>query len=513
MEVAGAVLPHTMPQISHPSSAKTGPKPRRLLPHLAIAAALANPLSLPAQCPATPRPIPAKPLPPPAENTLHTALDAYDSGNLAAAEPVLRRLSTSFPSSYAATEALGSLLAESSRPALALPLLQRATALAPQDPLAESNLAAALLALNRPTEAVCALRRALTLSPPEAKPLVEKDLGQALLLSNQPAAAAEALSTVPNPDPDLLYNLALAQARSNQTSPAADTLNRIPPPARTDASEALAGDLDERLGRFQTALLHLQAAARQNPSDPNLYALTLELLRHWNWNAAAEVAHFASAKYPSSNHFQLAEGIARYAGSDFQAAVPLLSSLLVQHPEDATVADLLGRSCANLAETPDTPATATPQTPGCAQVYTFAIAHPRNAVMTTYAAAAILHQPQASQNLPEAEHLLQAALAADPHYAPAFLQLGILQQIRLDWAGSAKSLEQAVALQPAFPEAHYRLSRAYAHLGQRDRATAEIALQQRYVQQNKASLDARLQGVVTFLVNTTSPASAPAQHP
>ncbi len=63
-------------------------------------------------------------------------------------------------------------------------------------------------------------------------------------------------------------------------------------------------------------------------------------------------------------------------------------------------------------------------------------------------------------------------------------------------------LQKAIELRPTYPEAHYRLSRAYAHLGQREEAQQEIALQQKYSQQAKDSLNNHLSEVVTFLVTS-----------
>jgi len=97
---------------------------------------------------------------------------------------------------------------------------------------------------------------------------------------------------------------------------------------------------------------------------------------------------------------------------------------------------------------------------------------------------------------------MKLTIAANPRLPEAWYQKAVLEQAGLQWKESATALEKAIALRPTYPEAHYRLSRAYAHLGMKDEAQQQIALQQKYSQQAKDSLNAHLQEVVTFLVQT-----------
>jgi len=259
----------------------------------------------------------------------------------------------------------------------------------------------------------------------------------------------------------------------------------------TDQVHALAADAEERAGHFPEALMHFQTAAQMNPSDANLYALAVELLRHWTWPEAIKVANFGAERFPASTHFRVAAGIGYYANSEYKEAVHVFSQLLQADPNNGTYADLLGRSCSLLAEG---------ESAGCTEIYHFAERHPGNAVTTTYAAVAILHEPSEKHDLDKAAALLHAAIAADPKYAEAWFQMGALEQIQLHWMESAAALEQSIALRPDYAEAHYRLSRAYAHLGRREDAQREIALHQTYSQQAKDSLNARMQELMTFIL-------------
>ena len=79
--------------------------------------------------------------------------------------------------------------------------------------------------------------------------------------------------------------------------------------------------------------------------------------------------------------------------------------------------------------------------------------------------------------------------------------MGELDQQRGQWKESADALEHAVALRPMYSQAHYRLSRAYAHLGRRDDAAQQMALQQQYSKQEEQRLNSRMSEVVKFVLN------------
>lgn len=423
---------------------------------------------------------------------LHTALDAYDAGNAKSAEPLLVSLTRRNPNNYPAAEALGSLYAEAGRWDAALPLLQRASTLAPGEALAFANLGAAYLKLARLPEAVRDLQRAVALDPGNAAS--QSNLAQALVLSHQPHAALMAFaaaSAAAPADSKIRYDWALTLFNNGAPDQAANVLSQIPVADMSDQAHMLAADANERAGHFKEAIANFEEAVRKNPSDANLYGLTAELMRHWNWDEAIQVADYGARLYPQSKHFETATGASLYGKSDFGGAVRVFSALLTADPENAPVADLLGRSCAALADGEFT---------GCDAIYNYAQRHPGNPVMTTYAAIALLHAPGNSADLDKAETLLHAAITRNPDYAEAYLRLGTVQQVRQQWAASASSLERAVALNPASAEAHYRLSRAYAHLGRREDAQTQNSLRQSCDDKAKASLNARMQEVVRFVL-------------
>lgn len=427
-------------------------------------------------------------------SALRQALDAYDRGDLKTAEPLLVALTVRYPTNYEANEALGSLYAETERTSAAIPFLKKACRIAPSEVIAHANLGAAYLKANRLAEAIAELRMAVKTDG--KNPSTQSNLGQALILNKQPNDAAKAFAVAVEAmpeDAELRYDLALALYESGAVKDAGEALRGIPTGAATDQAEALNGEIAEKLGDYKAALVHYQAAARLNPSDTNIYALTMELLRHWTWDEAFKIASYGESRYPESRHFRVAEGIARYGGEKYADSAAIFSSLLTKEPENALFADLLGRSCSAIAEDAAVE---------CSGLSEFAKTHPNNAPAAMYAAASLLHQPAAMQDKEKVKQLLTLAIKANPKLAEAHFQLAVLDQAQLQWTESVAELKTAVELRPAYSEAHYRLSRAYAHLGMRDEAQQEIDLQKKYSQQAKDTVNAHLQEVVTFLLTT-----------
>jgi tetratricopeptide (TPR) repeat protein len=188
---------------------------------------------------------------------------------------------------------------------------------------------------------------------------------------------------------------------------------------------------------------------------------------------------------------RLGLGVALYGGGKYDVAIPVFADLLAEHPENSMYAELLGRTCTVLTEG---------EQPKCAALIDYAQEHPRDAVLATYAATSILHQPADSDQLGVARHLLEDAIRANPGLPEAHYGLGLLLQTESRWPESIPELRTAIRLRPAYASAHYRLALALSHTGQHQQANVEIGLEQKYNQQEQAGVDARLKQVTTFLV-------------
>lgn len=422
------------------------------------------------------------------------ALAAYDAGRTAEAKVALERISGRYPTDFAVQEALGLIDAEANDVAAALPHLRAAEKAQPRDAAAQANLGAAYLELQQLPEAVRTLEAAVALDA--GNPGVQANLGRALFLSKGYARAAEVLAEASRLDPgntDLLSDRAVALDASGASGRALEVLEQLPADRRTAAVELLWGDVAEHAGRYEESVAHMQTAARMEPSEEHLFALAVELLRHWTWQPAEQIARFGLEKYPDSKRLRLAEGIAFYGNTHYAEAATVFAELLHGEPDNNAYGDLLGRSCSALGEG---------ETADCTSLTAFAEQHPANAQAATFAAISILHRPQTEQNLAEAERLLRQAIAHEPGSAEAHYQMGVLEQERRQWPESEAELREAVRLRPMYAEAHYRLSRAYSHEGKAELARHEIELQQQDARAEKASADAQLKEVTIFLTES-----------
>ncbi len=431
----------------------------------------------------------------PADATkLREALAAYEQGRAHEAQPILQRLLSLYPANFDINETLGLIHAEAGDFLAALPLLERAVHLQPGAAVARANLGTAYLKINQPQKALPELEAAARLQPGDQQ--TDTNLAHAFMEIGQPAKAAQAFAAAAALGPfdaDTVHDQALALLQSSDAAGAKRVLDAVPENSRNDSTEELSGETEERLGNYRQAEEHFSQAAHLNPSEPNIYAWLVELLRHFSWQPAVKVADYGIQQFPSSTRLKAARGIALYADNRYQEAAAVFAGLLVADPDNATWASLLGHNCALVADTAVT---------GCENLQRFAALHPSNAEAATYAATALLHQPADKRDNAKARALLQQAIIANPRLAEAHYQLGVLDQEEAHWQDSIAPLEKAIALNPALAEAHYRLARAYSHLGRREDAAKEIALQQRYAKEQKDSVDARLKEVTTFLTTT-----------
>jgi predicted Zn-dependent protease len=420
------------------------------------------------------------------------ATAAMQSGHLANAEQILLELRARHPHSFPIDESLGLLYAEENHLHRALPLLTAAAAENPGEPVAHANLGDALLKLGRLPEAARELAISAKINPANAA--TQSSLAQTYMLLHKPGLAVPAFEAALRQnrnDARLLYNTALACYQAGLPTKADPLLARMPGVEESAQAQSLFGDVDEAMTRYKDAAQHYAAAARLDPSEPNVYMLGIEFLRHWTFDAAIKEFSSGVQLFPSSTRMKVGLGIAYYGGSYYDKAIPVFAGLLAQHPDNGLYAELLGRDCIVPGEG---------TVPQCADLVGFAEKHPDNARIATDAAIAILHGPRNPQQEALARRLLMRAMQADPKLADAHFAMGLLLQEEGKWPQSIPELQTATQLQPDDAVAHYRLALADSHAGRMTQAHQEIALELRYSHAQRAETNARLKSITTFLV-------------
>jgi tetratricopeptide (TPR) repeat protein len=427
------------------------------------------------------------------QQDFQAAMSAMDRGDAQTAEPLLKKLHIRHPRSFEINESLGLLYAGQDNLQAARPLMEAAVAERPSSDVAHANLGAAYFKLSRNPEAARELERAAELNPQNSATRIA--LGKTWMELKQPQKAATAFNAAlseGSADPTLPYNAALAYFQCGDYAKAAPLLARMPDVASSAEAQSLYGDVDEKLGEYKDAAQHYATAVQLAPTEANEYVLGIEFLRHWTFGPAVQLFTAGVDHFPDSRRMHVGLGIAYYANGDYDKAIHVFSQLLESDTTNIMYAELLGRTCTVLTQGSD---------PQCVKLIPFAQGHPSNAMLATYAATSILHQPSDAGQLKVAQQLLEDATKAAPNLPEARYGMGLLLQTQSKWQQSIPELEAAIRLKPDYASAHYRLALAWSHTGQREKAQGEIALEQKYSAEEHNDLDVRLKQVKTLLVN------------
>lgn len=427
------------------------------------------------------------------EREFEEAMAAENQGDLDRAEALLTALRASHPGIFAVDESLGLIFASQGNLSNALPLLEAAVREQPSSDAAHANLGAALYDLHRNRRALDEFDQAVRINPHNFS--AQQSLGRLWMDSNRPDEAANALLAAHRMKPDdadLAMDCATALLAANRAREAGQILSGLAAADQSARAQSLLGQVDERNDKFKSAAEHFALATQLDPSEENAWMMGLELLQHWNFNAAEIEFEAASAKFPDSRRLRLGLGAAYFGDAKYPPAVEAFANLLEKDPHDAAYAELLGISCSAITQSSN---------PRCDVLIKYSQSHPADTTAATYAASWLLHHDCDQQSLETIAKLLKPAIAANPNLPDAQLEMGTVLQDGMNWKESIPYLERAVKLKPDLTEAHYRLARAYWRTGRKQDGDAQLALQREYSRKNAVDLDQRLRQVTSLAVS------------
>jgi len=290
------------------------------------------------------------------------------------------------------------------------------------------------------------------------------------------------------------YDLTLAYRGDGEFARAREQVEKMLAGQDQPNLHRLLGDLDEQLNDPLAAVREYEQAARLEPSEPNYFEWGTELLLHRAILPAVEVFRKGSVAHPDSERMLAGLGVALYASGSYQEAARRLCQASDFKPIDPTPYLFLGKM-----------EMAAPEPLPCVEekLARFVEDQPGNARGNYYEAVALWKRGRGLGNLATWQQvvtLLQKAVAVDPSFDQAYLQLGILYAARGEDKQAIPLYQQAIALSPGLGEAHYRLALAYKRMGEQSKAQAEFARHEQVEKTEAATIERERRELQQFVV-------------
>ena len=340
-----------------------------------------------------------------------------------------------------------------------------------------------------------ALKAAVARNPADVE--ANRKLGEFYLRANRFQDAIPSLREASKLEPDHSrneYDLALALEGSGDLAGAREQVARLL--AKSDNADAnrLAGELDEKLGDPLAAVHELERAVREDPSEQNYFEWGSELLLHRAVWQAKDVFSAGVKAYPKSARMLTALGAALFAGALYDEAAQRLCQASDLNPSDPEPYLFMGKI-----------EISAPNPLACVDVKLarFVQLRPRDPLANYYYAMTLWKQKGLSidqATLQRIEDILTKAVTIDPQCGEAYLQLGVLESTRRDYAKAIGYYIKAIQTNPQLSDAHYRLGVAYDRVGDKEKARTEFQLHDEIEKQQAALVDKQRREVKQFLV-------------
>ena len=263
------------------------------------------------------------------------------------------------------------------------------------------------------------------------------------------------------------YSLAAAYLQSGDLKRAAASAKLLV--AGSDRAEAheLLAEVEEAEGQPVDAVKQFQLAAEMDPSEAHLFSWGAELLLHRAYEPAAEVFAKGHREYPKSIRMLVGLGATAYAQDLNDPAARWLLEASSIDPSDPRPYEFLGKVQEVAKSEPSE---------WVAAFERFAALQPENAQAHYYYAVALAKQRRGQADFAARDAQLNRAIALDPKYGDAYLELGLLQAEKREYALAVALLQKAVEFTPLPDQAHLRLAQVYREMGETEKAKKESEL-------------------------------------
>ncbi len=408
------------------------------------------------------------------------------------ASRAFQKLLQSNPANIVAHYNLGLIALMQEKPAQALLHFEKVHRANPSDVPALIGILESQLLLKRKSESHLSVQKLQRLLKPQDPRLFQ--VSTLLAVHQDYAAAIPIMEQVRQTFPqsyDVNYNLALAYFRSGNNDKAAEILQPLLNQPRGAEAYNLLATVEEERQRYLEAVRAFQKAAELDSGNEDYrFDYANELLQHRTNTEAIAVFASGVRDFPHSWKMRLGLGCASYlTGKYDEAAQSLMEAVKIQ-PKLKLAYLFLGKAY-------ESAAASQPTIRGVFQSYLMqqpddAWAYYHYGTMLYLAA-----QQEPEPDFRPAKSYLNLALALDPNFAEAHLQLGLIVQQEEQPEASISFLQRAIQSNPKLAAAHYRLGITYKRMGQAEKAKAEFHLYEK-LKSEEASQERK--EVIQFLV-------------
>jgi tetratricopeptide (TPR) repeat protein len=423
-----------------------------------------------------------------------SALAHFNSGQYAAAQQELESLVKELPKSFEAQELLGLVYSAQGQDEKATAPFEQAVRLRPESGPARTNLATNLARRGKMELAEKEFHKGVELEPESFD--ANRNLGAFYLRVGRIAAAIPYLEKAQRENPasyDNGYDLALAYEEEGHLPEARRQIQELLKKKDTAELHNLLAAVEEKARNYVLAVNEYGRAAHLDPSESNLFDWGSELLVHQTANPAIEVFSQGLKRYPSSARLAIGLGLASYLQGRYDDAVKALLRGVALDLSDARAYYFLSKAYDRAPSLAD-------EVVECFRRY--ADLRPQDARATFYYAISLWKGKRSETSpayLDQIESQMKKAVALDPSFSEAHLQLANLYSQRRQYAAAVPEYQKALRLAPNVPDAHFRLGQAYVHLGKEDLAEKEFQIHKQLYEQHLADVDKQRSEIQQFV--------------